>query len=238
MGEDMATRLIIVRHAEAEGNVNRVFHGWTDSEITEKGHVQARLVAERLKNMDIDVIYSSSLKRTLQTAAYIAKAKGLPVIRTDKLKEINGGEWENMPWDVLPKKWPEEYDSWENKPHIHKMPRGESMKEFQNRIVEEFKYIINKNKGKNICVVTHGTAIRSLMCFFYHCSLEEMINFPWYDNTSVTIIDCERGKFSIVTEGDTSHLSKDMKTLENQEWWLEKMNRQGKGEDEGLGYNT
>ena len=234
----MATRLIIVRHAEAEGNVNRVFHGWTDSEITGKGHIQARLVAERLKNTHIDVLYSSSLKRTLQTAAYIARAKELPIIRTDKLKEINGGKWENMPWAVLPKKWPEEYYLWENMPHLHKMPSGESMIEFQRRIVEEFQYIINNNKGKSICVVTHGTAIKSIMCFFYNLSLEEMINFPWYDNTAVTIIECEKDMFNIIVEGDTSHLDKDMKTIENQDWWLKLKDQQYKKEDEGIEHNV
>ncbi|GAE89204.1 alpha-ribazole-5'-phosphate phosphatase [Acetivibrio straminisolvens JCM 21531] len=109
------TRIIFVRHAEAEGNLNRVFHGWTDSSITERGHLQAQRVAERLKDVEVDVIYSSSLKRTLQTAQYIADVKNLPIIRTDKLKEINGGEWENREWEELPNLWPEEYDSWENR---------------------------------------------------------------------------------------------------------------------------
>jgi len=72
------TRIIFVRHAEAEGNLNRVFHGWTDSSITERGHLQAQRVAQRLKDVDIDVIYSSSLKRTLQTAQYIADVKTFP----------------------------------------------------------------------------------------------------------------------------------------------------------------
>ena len=90
----MKTRLIFVRHAEAEGNYLRIFHGWTDSGITDKGHVQAKKAAERLKDIPIDVLYSSSLKRTIQTAQYIADIKGLPIIRTDKLKEINGGDWE------------------------------------------------------------------------------------------------------------------------------------------------
>ncbi|HOJ10813.1 MAG TPA: histidine phosphatase family protein [Clostridiales bacterium] len=227
----MVTRLILVRHAEAEGNINRVFHGWTDSEITEKGHAQAKLIAQYLRDTDIDVLYSSSLKRTLQTAEYIAKAKGLPIIRTDKLKEINGGNWEDVAWDILPKKWPQEYYSWENEPHAHKMPGGESMKEFQRRLIEELKYIISSNKGNNICIVTHGTAIRSLMCYFHHCDLEEMVGFPWVDNTSFTIVDyeddkddkdnkdCEGGQFTVITEGNTSHLSQEMKTLGNQEWW-------------------
>ena len=239
MGEGMIkrTRLIIVRHAEAEGNANRLFHGWTDSSITKKGHIQAMQVAERLKAMDMDLIYSSTLRRTMQTADYIAKAKGLPIMRTDKLKEINGGDWEDLPWSVLPEKWPDEYDLWENKPHIHQMPNGESMKEFQTRIIDEFWHIINNNKSKDICIVTHGTAIKSLMCFFYHYSLEEMVNFPWYDNTAITIIDYKDDKFNIVMEGDTSHLSKEMKTLENQEWWLEKKCQAKEREREDIGYN-
>ena len=57
----MKTKLIIVRHAEAEGNKTRRFHGWTDSNLTERGHLQAQRVADRLKDVKIDVIYSSSL---------------------------------------------------------------------------------------------------------------------------------------------------------------------------------
>jgi len=217
----MKTRLILVRHAEAEGNVNRIFHGWTDGDITLKGRIQAQRVAERLKDIHIDVLYSSSLKRTLETAEYISRVKGLPIIRTDKLKEINGGDWEGIPWDELPHKWPDEYYTWENIPHKHKMPNGESMEEFQQRLVEEIKKIISKEQGKTICIVTHGTAIKSLMCYFKHCDLEEMLNICWYDNTSITIVDYEDGKFSIVLEGDSSHLDKELSTIQNQEWWEE-----------------
>lgn len=229
----MKTRLILVRHAEAEGNLKRIFHGWTDSQITERGHIQAKKVAERLKDMHIDVIYSSTLKRTIQTAEYIAKAKGLPIIRTDKLKEINGGDWEGEEWSVLPEKWPKEYDTWENKPHVHRMPNGESMEEMQKRIVKEIKHIINSNKGKNICIVTHGTAIKALMCFFYKCKLEDMLSIPWHDNTAVTIVDYEDREFKVVLEGDASHLGKEHSTIENQDWWIkykEKLNKV-KGEE-------
>lgn len=217
----MKTRLILVRHAEAEGNLYRIFQGWTNGSVTDRGHIQAKLVAERLKDMPIDVLYSSSMKRTLQTAGYISEVKNLPIIRTDKLKEINGGDWEGRRWDELPKMWPDEHHTWENMPHIHQMPNGESMAEFQKRLIAEIEKIISDNKGKNICIVTHGTAIRALMCYFSECDLEEMINTPWYDNTAVTIIDHEDGKFNIVMAGDASHLSKEYSTLENQEWWVE-----------------
>lgn len=218
-GDIMKTRLIIVRHAEAEGNKIRRFHGWTDSEITEKGHLQAQHVAERLKNVDIDVLYSSSLKRTLQTAQYISEVKNLPIIRTDKLKEINGGDWEGRTWEELARLWPQAYDTWENRPHLHQMPNGESMVEFQKRLVEEVKCIISKNVGRNICIVTHGTAIRALICYFRACSLEEIIDIAWCDNTAITIMDYEDGIFTTVTEGDSTHLGSDLGTIQNQDWW-------------------
>jgi broad specificity phosphatase PhoE len=228
MGDDMKTRLIFVRHAEAEGNIQREFHGWTDSKITEKGHIQAKKASERLKNVKIDIIYSSSMKRTIQTAEYIAKVKNLPIIRTDKLKEINGGDWEGKKWDELPFLWPDEYDTWENKPHDHQMPNGESMKEFQSRLLDEVMYIINRNEGKNICVVTHGTAIRSMLCAFRGCELEEMLNIQWYDNTSFTIIDYENGSFKVVLEGDASHLDNELSTIKNQKWWSDYSEKQNK----------
>lgn len=215
----MKTRLILVRHAEAEGNINRHFHGWTNSDITKKGHVQAEKLAQRFENIHVDVIYSSSLNRTLQTASYISEVKGLPIIRTDKLKEINGGDWENQMWDVLPIKWPEEYNTWENRPHIHKMPNGESMEEFQQRLSKEIRYIADNNKGKTVCVVTHGTAIKALTCFFRGLSLENMIEIPWQDNTAITIVDYEEGKYNVIVEGDVSHLDSEIRTLENQDWW-------------------
>ncbi|MHB8065498.1 MAG: histidine phosphatase family protein [Ruminiclostridium sp.] len=217
----MKTRLIFVRHAEAEGNFNRLFHGWYDSNITEKGHKQAKKVAERLADIPIDIIYSSSLARTLQTAQYIADIKQLPIIRTDKMKEINGGDWENRAWEDIPILYPQENHTWENEPHIHQMPNGENMTEFYERLLKEVKGIIDQNPGKNICIFTHGTAIRAMLCRFYGATLEHMKNIYWHDNTSVTIVDYddEKNDFEVLLEGDAEHLEFELSTIKNQEWW-------------------
>lgn len=228
----MKTRLIFVRHAEAEGNKIRRFHGWTDSDLTERGHLQAQRVADRLKDVDIDVLYSSSLKRTLQTAGYISVAKGLPIVRTDKLKEINGGDWEDSTWEELQERWPEAYDTWDNRPHEHKMPNGESMEEFQERLVKEVMAIIHANTGRNICIVTHGTAIRALICHFRACTLKEMVNVAWCDNTAITILDYEEPYFTTLTEGDAGHLGSDLGTIVNQDWWVDYMKKVKEKEEE------
>ena len=194
MGDNMKTKIIFVRHAEAEGNFTRTFQGFTDGLLTEKGHMQASLAAKKLKDIEIDVLYSSSLKRTLQTAQYISDIKNLPIIRTDKLKEINGGEWEGQRWDQLASKWPKELFTWDNKPHLHQMPNGESMIEFQKRLIEEVLYIEGNNKGRNICVVTHGTAIRSLMAIFRHKELDEMLEYAVLHHKGPIAIRYPRGK--------------------------------------------
>jgi len=229
----MKTRLIFVRHAEAEGNLNRLFHGWYDSKITEKGHKQAKKVAERLEGFPIDILYSSSLTRTLQTAQYISDIKQLPIIRTDKMKEINGGDWENRTWDELPILYPNENYTWEKEPHLHQMPNGENVVEFNDRLMKEVKSIIDHNIGKIICIVTHGAAIRTMLCRFYGCTLEHMKNINWHDNTSVTVVDYdnESDEFEVMMEGDAEHLEFELSTIQNQEWWqsfMEEKRKQNK----------
>jgi len=95
------------------------------------------------------------------------------------------------------------------------------MEEFLQRLIKEVEYIIKSNTGKNICIVTHGTAIRALMCYFLGCNLNKMLEVEWYDNTSITIIEYEDGKYSVITKGDASHLSNELSTIQNQKWWVE-----------------
>ena len=227
----MKTTLIIVRHAEAVGNRIREFHGWTDESITDRGILQAQQVAEKLKDTPVDVIYSSVLKRTMETAGYIARMKNLPIIPRDDLKEINGGLWEGMGWDALVEKYPEEYDIWETKPHLHQMPEGESMECFQKRVVTAVADILRKENGKNVCIVTHGTAIRALMCWFKGWPLEDIVKVSWCDNTAVTMVSLENDCFRIELEGDASHLDAATSTFANQQWFIEyreKFNKQKK----------
>lgn len=220
MVKAMLTRLIFVRHGEAEGNLKRIFQGWTDADLTPRGYQQAERVAIRLKDDYIDVIYSSPLKRAYETAKVIALKKGIDNINIrDALKEIHGGEWENEEWGQLPVKWPKEYYTWEKEPHLHCMPMGESMKEAFDRVVSAIYNIIEEDFGKNICIVTHGTVLRSLICYFYGKPFEELVKISWHDNTSVTIVEFDSKEFKVAIEGDNSHLEKELSTFANQDWW-------------------
>ncbi|HEY9063046.1 MAG TPA: histidine phosphatase family protein [Pseudobacteroides sp.] len=206
----MRTRLILVRHAQAEGNVREEFHGWTDGDITKKGHLQAQCAATRLKDFKLDVLYSSPLKRAVDTAQYISYESNLPVIKREGLKEINGGDWDGLSWKELQTRWPEEFEIWSGKPHMHRMPNGESMMEFLTRLVNELGFIMLNNRGKNICIVTHGMAIRVLMSYFHGVKLENTPEIKWIGNASITVIDYEDDKFIVTIESDYSHLGEDL----------------------------
>lgn len=215
----MKTLIYIIRHAEAEGNYIRKFHGITDSELTKKGYLQANMVSNRLKDVKFDIIYSSPLKRAYTTAKIIAKNRDINIILKEELKEINGGDWENRNWDDLPKLWPKEYECWELRPHEHCMPNGESMLDLYNRAVNILESIVKENEGKTICIVTHGTLIRALLIYLKRLHFENLCNIYWQDNTAVNIIEYNNGTYNLIVEGDSSHLSEELSTFLNQEWW-------------------
>lgn len=220
------TRLILVRHAEAEGNIKRLFHGHTDSDITENGEKQLKALAERFADISFDYIYSSDLKRTYKTAQAVNSHLKLPISKDEGLREIKGGRWENQPWDILAKEHKDDFYRWENEPGDFKMPDGESFNELSERICNTIYKVLGRHKDKTVCIVSHGAAIRTFMCHIKGCTLKELNKIEWYENTAVTIIDFDDDmKPTIVIEGDASHLDTEIQTIQKQDWYKDIRNK-------------
>ena len=216
------TKLILIRHAEARGNVERIFHGQHDSDITDKGKKQLEFLQKRFNDIYYDVIYSSDLKRAYITAC-TANYKNLDIIKDKRLREIHGGKWEDMPFDDLPKYYPKEYRHWNLAMHKTQMPQGESFIEFADRISNTIDEIIKENEGKTVVIATHGTAIKAYLCYTHGYCYSNMNDVDWCDNTSLTVINYDE-KFNptVETAGDDSHLPDEYLTMKNQEWWKRK----------------
>ena len=214
----MKTQFIFVRHGEASGNIDRIFHGFTNSELTENGKKQIKRVAARLQTEHIDYVCSSDLKRAYETALAIAEPHGLSVDIDPRFCEINGGLWENVHWDLLPDRYPESYNLWCNEPHTVQMPEGESMTDFVNRLKEGVHALLKEHAGQTICVATHGTAVRVLCCYFMGKPFTELNDIVWCDNAAVTICEHDETGMSVVLDGDNSHLA-DISTINDQDWW-------------------
>ena len=91
------TKLVLVRHGESEWNKLNLFTGWTDVDLSEKGHEEAKSAGKLLKEegYDFDVCYTSYLKRAIHTLNHILDEMDrawLPVYKTWKLNERHYGD--------------------------------------------------------------------------------------------------------------------------------------------------
>lgn len=213
----MTTHIYLLRHGEAVANVERYFNGYTDCELTQNGKVQAELAALRLRNIKFDAVYTSDLQRTVDTVKPFCELSGLPFERKPELREINGGDWEGLRWADLPNLYPEQYENWDNRPHLFEAPSGETMKNFSERSINAVNDIIKNHEGQSVLIVTHGTVIRVLMHYFYGMPWDNMQSVNWCDNAAVSHIKYENGKFSVIIDGDNSHLG-DKGTIHKQGW--------------------
>lgn len=212
------TKIYLVRHAEAMGNVEEFFQGQTDCELSEKGKKQLELLAERFRDIPIEAIYSSPLKRTIDTAEAINKYHNLTIIRDEGLIEINGGVWEGKPWADLPKLYPVEHDLWQNKMQDFYVADGERMTEVFERVKNAVDKIAAENDGRTIAVVSHGCALRNFLCYAMGKPISALKDVGWSDNTAVSLVEYENGVPKIIFKNSNDHLTGELSTLSKSKW--------------------
>lgn len=214
------TRILLVRHCEAFGNTTGIFQGHTDCDISGNGQKQLELLALRCRNMPIEALYSSPLKRAQVTAQAINKYHNLPLQIEPRFIEINGGVWEEKAWLDLPKLYPEDSEAWNNAPHTFAPEQGESMHEVYDRIWDGITDIVRKNKDKLVCVASHGCAIRNFLCRALGYPIERLNEVDWCDNTAISVIDFDDQLNSkVIAMNDASHLTPETSVFMHQNWW-------------------
>ena len=166
-------RLIIVRHGETFANLNNISQGHLDSKLTKKGINQAKKVAQRLKNKNIDIAYSSDLSRVLDTCNEILKFHPqTKLIISKKLREQNKGIWEGKDRGERDKVMVSEGFTWYN----WEPKNGESMIKLNKRIISFYKNKILKNTNKTILIVSHGGPISGLLAHLHKDNIKNFWN--------------------------------------------------------------
>jgi len=199
------TQLIIVRHGQTQWNLKLIRQGHLDSPLTERGVVQAKALAERLRRETFSALYSSDLGRALQTAQMIADATGHKIVTDPRLRERHLGIFQGLNGDELREKFPEEYRLHRTMGPSYVIPGGESMRQQVERNVAYFNEIAEKHFGETVVVVTHGGVLSG---FFRHAlaiPLEAPRRFEFM-NASLNVFAYEHGNWMLRTWGDVSHL--------------------------------
>jgi len=150
------TIILLARHGQSDWNATRRWQGHADRPLTEKGREQARALAERLRHVELDAVYSSDLRRAADTAAAVSNE----VIELPALREVDVGSWsgltraeaeERFPDGVA--RWREGFPGWDD---------GESYEELTRRVLAAVLEIARRHEGGRVLVVSHGGPIRAL----------------------------------------------------------------------------
>lgn len=150
--------MLLVRHGQTP-TTGKLLPGQARGlHLSDAGRAQAAAVAERLGVLKIDAVYASPLERTRETAAPIAKARGLRV-RTDRdLMDVDVGEWTGAELKAVSKK--PEWRVVQRHPSGFTFPGGESFAAMQARVLGALARLRGAHPGGTIVVVSHADTIK------------------------------------------------------------------------------
>lgn len=200
------TRIYLIRHAEAEGNLYRIAQGQHNSILTDRGWRQVRALERRFAEVDIDAVYASDLYRACATASAIYKPRNLPLHRSKALREICVGRWEHRTWGDIAREDPQQLAWFRSEMAKWRVEGAETPWQVRDRLVAEIRRIAAENDGKTVAVVSHSYAIRLLLGTLQGYTMEEMGKTPHGDNTSVSLLEGTADDLKVTFRDDNSHL--------------------------------
>lgn len=157
-----ATEFWVVRHGESTWNVEGRYQGQTDVPLSNVGVLQAATLAERLTGLHFGAVYSSDLRRAVQTAqAVTERLAGAPPVQLDAgLREIDVGELSGLLVSEIRERFPEYLGALHADPWRTRRPGGESMEDLFGRSGAAFHALRERHPGERVLVFTHGGVVR------------------------------------------------------------------------------
>ncbi|HBY85606.1 MAG TPA: hypothetical protein DEO86_07000 [Colwellia sp.] len=162
----MKTTLYLARHGQTRWNKIHRFQGQLDSDLTQTGRQQSEQLALHLAPQEIDLIVSSTLGRSIDSALICQQILGIPVTHSNKLIERNLGPWQGQ--YIADIKSDKNYHEILHQFTEVSPPNGESAVSCGSRIYQALKAIANSHFNKNILVIFHGEALRCFLAKLGH----------------------------------------------------------------------
>lgn len=176
--------LILLRHGQSQWNLENRFTGWQDIDLSKTGKQEALHAGCLLKNLKIDIAFTSTLKRAQHTLDIVLKTcriENIPIIKNKNLNERCYGKLEGLnKADTALKYGPKQVRVWRRSYDIAP-PGGESLKNTAERVIPYYlKAIVPKlSEGKTVLIVAHGNSLRALMMHLEHLSPQEIANIEF-----------------------------------------------------------
>lgn len=199
-------RLYLIRHGETEWNKLQRMQGCSyDIGLSTDGRLQAEALANRLKSVNIDRIYCSTLSRAFETASIIADAHTIKVETCEEFKEINFGKWEGLHYHELIRDYTELMQIWKTTPHLAVVPGAETIEQLQDRSCAKLKALFEAYPNDDLAIVSHGITNKLIILKLMGMQLSQLHRIR-QDNTSLNVFDYHAGEFEMITLNDICHL--------------------------------
>ena len=200
------TEIYVIRHVQAEGNLYRHMQGHWDGDVTARGVQQLERLAARFRDVPFDAVYSSDLRRARFTALAFTRGRDVPLYTDRRLREINIGPWEGLPFADAIWETPALFDSFLHDPEHFYLEGAETFHDVQKRAVEALRDIAQANPGRTVAITTHGITIRCMLTAVLGIPLSDTETVPLFSNTGVAHLRYEDGRFTVLAINDASHL--------------------------------
>ena len=165
----------LLRHGEVEGK--KSFRGHTDEPLTQTGWQQ---MSSSLDNYNAEIVIYSPLKRCAEFAEKWAYQNNIKKEVMEEFMEMNFGDWDGLTAEEVELTYKKELCEFWNNPVKHTPPNGETLIEFQQRIVKALNTLIEdhkkEDKDKKLLLITHGGVIRIIIAHVLSIPLEKLLS--------------------------------------------------------------
>jgi len=194
------TTLYLIRHGENDFMRQRKLAGWLPGvHLNDRGRAQAEALVPLFQGVHLDALYSSPLERTMETAAPLARAHHMAVLRRAGLGETRFGRWEGQSISRLRrlKLWSQVQTT----PSLVTFPEGESLRETQARILGELERILSQHSGAVACF-SHADPIRLALAYFLGQPLD-LFQRVMIEPASISTLLIQNGRVRVQSINDT-----------------------------------
>ena len=177
-------RLYIARHGETDWNLQHRLQGWTDIPLNATGRRQAAALAESLRGVHLDAIYSSTLSRSRETAEAVA-GKTMAVKSLEGLRERNYGHFQGGS-DTAPE-YIRRLNAWNDR-----LDDGESLDELLARTRDSLNQIRREHPSGNVLVVAHRITNQMILRALMDLTPDQTVRIV-QDNDEVYLVELDPG---------------------------------------------
>lgn len=195
--------IYIVRHGQTIWNASNLLQGSADIELNERGRALAGETGRNLENVSFDKIYCSPLIRAYETACLIRGHRNIPIIRDERLKELNFGVNEGKNFKELLADTSDPFHYFFERPDLYLAPQnGETLEHICERGAEFMKEVIEPQKDEleRIMIVAHGAMNKAIMCHVKQHGIEEYWSGGLQKNCGVIIVRLDETGYTLLNE--------------------------------------